>query len=67
VTPGTETWLAPLLEALLADEKGSEAFGRLMEEAITDRMSGVDWIKLGQHMRNELGWEDYPALPSDIA
>ena len=29
------------------------------------RLSGIDWIRLGQMIRLELSWNDYPAFPSD--
>ena len=65
----TEFWLAPLFGALLSYREGGESFARLMESAITAGAAskrGVDWIGVGQMMRDELGWDDHPALPSQI-
>ena len=65
----TEFWLAPLLGALLSYREGGESFARLMESAITTGAvsnRGVDWIGVGQMMRDELGWEDYPTIPPQI-
>ena len=93
MTPDIEQWLTPMLDALLMDKRGGEAFARFMEAAIStasdgrrralpatdlaspsalaemfgpshDRRIGtVDWIRLGQLIRDELAWHDYPAEP----
>ena len=55
-----------MLEALLGSPQGAEAFARLMESAITPRMGSVDWLQLGQRMREELGWADYPDEPPAV-
>jgi hypothetical protein len=93
MTPEIEHWLTPMLDALLMDKRGGEAFAHFMERAIasasdrqpvgiptaelaspsalaemfgpsTDRRIGtVDWVRLGQLIRVELAWDDYPAVP----
>jgi hypothetical protein len=92
MTPEVERWLTPMLDALLMDKRGGEAFARFMETAIAAasdtglaltpaaepasaaalaemfgppgrRIGTVDWIRLGQLIRDELAWHDYPATP----
>jgi hypothetical protein len=93
MTPDIEHWLTPMLDALLMDKRGDEAFARFMEAAISSASDGrrralsptdlastaalaemfgssrdrhigtVDWIRLGQLIRDELSWNDYPAEP----
>lgn len=93
MTPEIEHWLTPMLDALLMDKRGGEAFARFMEAAIStasdgrrrarpgaelasptalaemlsvpgDRRIGtVDWVRLGQLLREELAWHDYPTVP----
>jgi hypothetical protein len=93
MSPEIEKWLAPMLEALLMDKRGGEAFARFMETAIASasdrgltgvasaelasptaladmldtspdrRIGTVDWVRLGQLIRRELAWDDYPAVP----
>ena len=93
MTPDIEQWLTPMLDALLMDKRGGEAFARFMEAAIATASTGeratlstadiaptaalaemlvasgdrrigrVDWIRLGQLIREELAWHDYPAVP----
>ena len=93
MTPDIEHWLTPMLDALLMDKRGGEAFARFMEDAISSASDGrrralsttdlastsvlaemfgssrdrhigtVDWIRLGQLIRDELAWHDYPAEP----
>ena len=29
------------------------------------RIKGVDWIRLGNLMRDRLGWDEYPAFPAN--
>ena len=62
----TERWLGPMITELLSRPAGNAAFARFMERAVgigDNGAAGVDWIRLGQMMRNELGWDDYPATP----
>jgi hypothetical protein len=42
-------------EAVLAEMLGTPGGGRI---------KGVDWVHLGNLMRDELGWHDYPDFPS---
>ena len=93
MTPDIEQWLMPMLDALLMDKRGGEAFARFMEAAIATASTGeratlsttelastaalaemlavsgdrrigpVDWIRLGQLIREELAWHDYPTMP----
>jgi hypothetical protein len=92
MTPEIERWLTPMLDALLMDKRGGEAFARFMEAAIAvasggrsralpssdlasttvlaevlgpadRRIGAVDWVRLGQLIRDELSWDDYPAIP----
>jgi hypothetical protein len=92
MTPEIEQWLTPMLDALLMDKRGGEAFARFMETAIAaasgghsaalpaselasptalaevlvpaDRHIGtIDWVRLGQLIRDELAWDNYPATP----
>jgi len=76
VTIETERWLSPMLVALLVSKEGGAAFARFMEslmiaavvEAMFDDVPvgsrGLDWIRLGQLVRAELGWDHYPAVPT---
>ena len=95
MTPDIEQWLTPMLDALLMDKRGAEAFARFMEAAISTASTGlratlsstdlastaalaeklgasgdrrigtVDWIRLGQLIREELAWHDYPVVPPE--
>ena len=63
----TEKWLGPMLDAQLADVDNGAAFLRFLGSAIsTPAISkrGVDWLLLGQLLRKQLGWDHYPATPS---
>lgn len=76
MTIETERWLSPMLVALLVSKEGGAAFARFMEslmiaavvEAMFDDVPvgsrGLDWIRLGQLVRAELGWDHYPAFPT---
>ena len=76
LTVEVQRWLSPMLVALLLTKDGGTAFGRLMEsvmiaavvEAIFDDFAigsrGLDWVRLGQLMRAELGWDHYPEVPT---
>jgi len=63
----TQRWLSPLITALLDTELGSAAFQRFMQAAVTAHSDedppGVDWIRIGQMIRNELDWDHYPPAP----
>ena len=62
----TERWLGPMLTAQLANVDNGAAFIRSLESAISAAAistRGVDWLKLGQLLRSELGWDHYPAVP----
>jgi hypothetical protein len=77
LTVHTERWLSPMLVVLLLSQDGGAAFARIVEsvmiatviEAMLDDVSigtrSLDWVRLGQLVRAELGWDHYPALPPD--
>jgi hypothetical protein len=47
----TETWLSPMVGALLAHSDGGACFARVMESAMTKGAAsqrGVDWIGVGR-------------------
>jgi hypothetical protein len=55
-----------MFTALLDAMGGGGALARFLEAAVMEaRMDSpsVDWIRLGQLMRAELGWDHYPASP----
>jgi hypothetical protein len=74
----TADWLNPMLEA--AKECGVDVLPLFMSSSmpaaeadtpITDWLAkkvpdsqGLDWVRFGQFLRHELGWDDtYPAFP----
>jgi DNA-binding response OmpR family regulator len=59
-TDETDQWLAPMFQAMTSHR--GRALGTLIGAAITD--GALDWIELGRLMREELGWNDYPAYPT---
>jgi|KBSSwiStaDraftv2_1062776.scaffolds.fasta_scaffold1764082_1 hypothetical protein len=69
MTADTQQWLAPMFKALLATSEGGAAFARFMEAAVLQarthsaRGPAIDWVIVGQLIRAELGWSDYPASP----
>jgi hypothetical protein len=72
VTEHTAQWLKPMVEALLATDNGAGEYARFMESALVQMrandgayMVNVDFIRLGQLIRGELGWEHYPMYPLD--
>ena len=68
MTRDVESWLGPMLHAMLSSSAGDATFARLMDRAVTcrgDESPGVDWVVLGQLVRDELGWDHYPAEPSN--
>jgi hypothetical protein len=79
LTVDTERWLSPMLVVLLLSQDGGAAFARIVEsvmiatviEAMLDDVSigtrSLDWVRLGQLVRAELGWDHYPSLPPDAA
>ena len=64
-----------MLVVLLLSEDGGAAFARIVEsvmiEAVVEAMlddvaigsRGLDWTRLGQLVRSELGWDHYPPAP----
>ena len=76
MTDETERWLSPMVVALLVSNDGGTAFARIVEsvmmgavvEAMFDDLpvgaKGLDWIRLGQLIRVELGWAHYPLSPT---
>jgi len=75
MTNETERWLSPMLVALLVSNEGGAAFARFLESvmiaAVVEAMfndipvgaKGLDWVRLGQLTRLELGWDHYPSSP----
>jgi hypothetical protein len=71
----TERWLSPMLVVLLLSKDGGPTFARIIEsvmiaaviEAMLDDVSigarSLDWVRLGQLVRAELGWDHYPSVP----
>ena len=67
MTPETERWLEPMVEAMLADHARIVSFARLIEMVTSpDSPPGVDWLFLGELMRFDLGWDQYPASPVQL-
>jgi hypothetical protein len=46
-----------------ADVSSSPGANGLFAASQRDRVRGVDWVRLGQLLRHELGWDDYPVGP----
>jgi len=46
-----------------ADVSSTAEANRLFAASQRDRVRGVDWVRLGQLLRHELGWDEYPAGP----
>ena len=63
MTHATERWLAPMLR-VVTTARGAHTLTRLMESTLIGR--GLDWIQFGQVLREELGWDHYPALPEQL-
>jgi hypothetical protein len=75
LTAETERWLSPMLVVLLFSQDGGSAFARIVEsvmiasviEAMLEDVPigarRLDWVRLGQLVRAELGWDHYPAAP----
>jgi hypothetical protein len=74
----TAAWLGPMLEAADQRDIHVPIERATMPAAETDspavqwiagymppgaRVSGIDWIRFGQLLRDELGWADYPDEP----
>ena len=61
---------ARLMESFMAVARADEAAATAVVEDFDRvpgiRLRGVDWSRLGQMIRLELGWRDYPAFPSDM-
>lgn len=67
MTPDTVRWLEPMVEAMLTDHARAASFGRLIEMVTSvESMPGVDWLFLGELMRFDLGWDQYPASPTRV-
>ncbi len=63
----TRRWLAPLYAALFATQGGAAMYVRSLESVVNEAHHGgpvaVDWVLVGQRIRDQLGWYDYPAWP----
>jgi len=46
-----------------ADVPSAAEANRLFAASQRDRVGGVDWVRLGQLLRHQLGWDDYPVGP----
>ena len=61
---------ARIMESVMTSARADEAAATAVKEAFGRipgiRLRGIDWIRLGQMIRLELGWKDYPAFPSDM-
>lgn len=75
----TDAWLAPMMEAadqvtpermrqlmsaatMPAAETDSPTVEQLARHS--EHVRGIDWVRFGQLLRHELGWDDtYPAFP----
>jgi hypothetical protein len=61
---------ARLMESFMAVVRADEAAATAVMEDFDRipgiRLRGIDWIRLGQMIRHELGWRDYPAFPFDM-
>ena len=67
MTPVTERWLEPMVEAMLSDPARVASFARLIEMVTSaDAPPGVDWLFLGELMRFDLGWDQYPVSPESL-
>jgi hypothetical protein len=44
-----------------SDHVLAEMFG---DRVPRGRIKGIDWIRIGHLMRDQLGWEHYPAFPA---
>ena len=60
-----DQWLAPLFRAMTAARHEGRTLGNLIEVVAID--GDLDWVALGQLMRQELGWDDYPARPRQLS
>ena len=68
MTPETERWLEPMVEAMLIDRARTASFARLIEMVTSvETPPGVDWLFLGELMRFDLGWDHYPASPTCVS
>jgi hypothetical protein len=68
MTPEMERWLEPMVEAMFSDRARSASFARLIEMVTSEEtMPGVDWLFLGELMRFDLGWDQYPASPARMS
>jgi hypothetical protein len=74
VRPQTSAWLDPMIRATRG---GDNNFRELIKQAsvvLDDELPhaarvvgnvGINWIRFGELLRTELGWEDtYPGLPA---
>ena len=66
---GGETF-ARLMESVMTSARADAAAAAAVTEEFGRvpgvRLRGIDWIRLGQMIRIELSWDDYPAFPSDM-
>ena len=62
----TERWLGPLFTELVSIPTGDAALARLIADAVGNaelQAAPIDWIRVGQSIRAELHWNDYPLVP----
>jgi len=65
MTPEMAGWLEPMVEAMLRDRALTASFARLIAMVTSaETLPGVDWLFLGELMRFDLGWDQYPASPA---
>jgi hypothetical protein len=46
------------------DVPSEAVLAEMLGESHDVRIKGVDWVRLGNLMRDQLGWHDYPAFPA---
>jgi len=56
----TDEWLAPLFRAMTKHQ--GRSLGEVIQSVVTTK-GDLDRVVLGRAMRDELGWNDYPASP----
>ena len=67
ISEATKQWLGPMFVEIVNTQPGGTSLGLMLQRALnncrdTDGIN-VDWIKIGQHFRTELGWDLYPETP----
>lgn len=69
MTYETEAWISPMVLAIVARQRSGASFARVVDWAVHAGEvcnEDMDWLDVGQLMREELGWDTYPPVPLDI-